>query len=156
MVPSVFVFLDALPTLPNGKLDRQGLPAPGSARPELGTALVGARTPVEQGLLEVWAEVLGLDEVGVHDDFLELGGDSLLAGQVVSRVISEFRVELPLRSLFQAPTVADMALAITQRQAKAADQADLDRLLAELEALSTEEAKQLLAEDGAAVPEGTS
>jgi len=156
MVPSAFVFLDAVPTLPNGKLDRLGLPAPGSARPELGTALVGARTPVEQGLLEVWAEVLGLDEVGVHDDFLELGGDSLLAGQVVSRVISEFRVELPLRSLFQAPTVADMALAITQRQAKAADQADIDRLLAELEALSTEEAKQLLAEDGDAVPEGTS
>ena len=116
---------------------------------------MGARTPIEQGLLEVWAEVLGLDEIGVHDNFLELGGDSLLAGKVVSRVISEFRVELPLRSLFQAPTVADMALAITQRRSKAADQEDVERMLAELEALSGEEAKQLLAQESGAVREGT-
>ena len=154
MIPSAFVYLDALPTLPNGKLNRRELPAPGSARPDLGTVLVASRTPAERALLQVWADVLGLDEIGVHDNFLELGGDSLLAGQVISRVISEFRVDLPLRSLFRAPTVAEMALAITQRRAKAADQADIDRMLAELEALSNEEAQSLLADDNAKVQEG--
>ena len=148
MVPSAFVFLDALPTLPNGKLNRRELPPPLSARPELGTPLVGGRTPVERALLEIWSAVLGLDEVGVHDNFLELGGDSLLSGQVVARVIGEFRVDLPLRSLFQAPTVADMALAITQRRAKAADQADINRMLTELEALLAKKAKTMMDEDG--------
>ena len=73
--------------------------------------------------------------------------DSLLAGRVISRVISEFRVDLPLASLLQAPTVADMALVITQRRAKAADQTDIERMLAELEALSAGEANQLFGED---------
>ena len=148
MVPSAFVMLDALPALPNGKLDRTALPDPGHARPELANAYVAPRTPVEIALAEVWAEVLRLDQVGVHDNFLELGGDSLLAGQVISRVINTFRVELPLQSLFQAPTVADMALAITQRRAKAADQAAYDRMLVELEALTAEKAKELLAGEG--------
>ncbi|MCH8282829.1 MAG: non-ribosomal peptide synthetase [Chloroflexi bacterium] len=112
MVPSAFVFLDALPTLPNGKLDRRGLPPPGSARPALDNDYLAPRTAVETTLVRIWSEVLGLDQVGVHDNFLELGGDSLLAGQVISRVIGIFRVELPLRSLFEAPTVADMAVAI--------------------------------------------
>jgi len=147
MFPSTFVIMDSLPQTPNGKLDRQALPDPGYARPQLEASFVGPRTPVEQGLTDIWAEVLGLEQVGIHDNFLELGGDSLLAGQVMSRVISEFRVDLPLRSLFQAPTVADMSLAITQRRAKAADQADIDRMLAELETLSTERAKELLAEE---------
>ena len=109
---------------------------------------MGGRTPVERALLEIWSAVLGLDEVGVHDNFLELGGDSLLSGQVVARVIGEFRVDLPLRSLFQAPTVADMALAITQRRAKAADQADINRMLTELEALLAKKAKTMMDEDG--------
>ena len=146
MVPSAFVFLDVLPTLPTGKVDRRGLPAPGSARPELGTSFVGPRTPVEQGLTEIWAEVLGLDQVGIQDNFLDLGGDSLLASQVISRMIRTFRVELPIRSLLEASTVADMAVAITQDRAKSAGQSDIDRMLAELEALSDTEAKQLMAD----------
>ncbi len=90
----------------------------------------------------IWAEALGLDQVGIQDNFLELGGDSLLAGQVISRVIHAFRVELPLRSLFESPTVADMAVAITQSQAKAADPGDIERMLAELETLSDNEASE--------------
>ena len=92
MVPSAYVFLDSLPTLPNARLDRRALPAPGSARPELENAFSSHRTPVEEGLVKIWAEVLGLDQVGIFDDFLELGGDSLLASQVISRVIRTFRV----------------------------------------------------------------
>ena len=112
MVPSAYVLLDSLPTLPNGKVDRQALPAPGTARPELEIPFAPPRTPLEESMVEIWQEVLGLDRVGIHDNFLELGGNSLLAGQVISRVIGIFRVELPLRSLFEAPTVADMAVAI--------------------------------------------
>ena len=127
-------------------MDRRGLPAPGSARPELGTSFVGPRTPVEQGLTEIWAEVLGLYQVGIQDNFLDLGGDSLLASQVISRMIRTFRVELSIRSLLEASTVADMAVAITQDRAKSAGQSDIDRMLAELEALSDTEAKQLMAD----------
>ena len=147
MVPSAFVFLDALPLLPNGKVDRLALPAPSGARPELENDYLAPRTAAEETLVSIWAEVLGLALVGVHDNFLELGGDSLLAGQVISRVIGTFRVELPLRSLFEAPTVADMALAITQSQAEGAKPEDIERLLAELEALSAEQAELLLAEE---------
>ena len=147
MVPSAFVFLDALPTLPNGKLDRLALPAPSTARPELETPFALPATPVEESMVEIWTEVLGVDQVGINDNFLELGGDSLLAGQIISRVIRAFQVKLPLRTLFEAPTVADMAVAITQSQAKVADPEDIERLLAELEALSAGEAEQLLAEE---------
>ena len=96
----------------------------------------------------IWAEVLGLDEVWVHDDFLELGGNSLLAGLVISRVISSYRVEVDLSILFQAATVANMAVGIVQHQAELADQGHVERMLAELEALSGERAQQLLADEG--------
>src|SRR5262249_19086777 len=105
MVPSAFVVLDALPLSPNGKLDRRALPAPDRARPELDEAYVAPRTPVEQRLADLWAEVLGVERVGVQDNFFELGGHSLLATQVISRMRKSLEVELPLRALFEAPTV---------------------------------------------------
>jgi len=114
MVPSTFVISDRLPLLPSGKVNRLALAAPTKDRPNLESPFVAPRTPVEEQLANIWVEVLDLDEIGVHDDFLELGGDSLRAGQVISRVINTFRVELALRSLFEAPTVADMAVAIEQ------------------------------------------
>ena len=147
MIPSVFVFLDTLPLIPNGKVDRRALLAPGSIRPELETPFVAPRAPIEEELAAIWAEVLGLDQVGVYDNFLELGGHSLLATQVISRIIKRFQVELRLQSLFEAPTVADMATVITQNQAKKAGQEEVDRMLAELEALSDEEAQRLLADE---------
>lgn len=149
MVPSAFAMLDALPLLPNGKVDRRALPTPGSARPDLATPFVAPQTPVEETLAGIWAEVLGLDRVGIHDNFLELGGDSLLATQVISRVISILQVEIALRSLFESPTVADMAMVITQSQMKKAQQKDIERTLAELERLSDDAAKQLFATKGA-------
>jgi acyl carrier protein len=109
MVPSAFVALEQLPLSPNGKVDRNALPVPEGARPELEEAYVAPATAMEQALAELWAEVLGLQRVGTQDNFFELGGHSLLATQVISRLRKTLQVELPLRALFEAPTVAALA-----------------------------------------------
>ncbi len=147
MIPSAFVMLNALPLTPAGKIDRKALPFPGSARPELDTSFVAPTTPVEEELAKIWAEVLSLDQVGIQDNFFDLGGHSLLATQVISRVINTFNVELPIKSLFESPTVADMAVVITENMAKKAGGEELARMLAELESISDEEARKRLAED---------
>src|SRR5207249_4865554 len=121
MVPSAFVFLDTLPLLPNGKVDRQGLPEPDNARPNVETQFVVPETAVEQTLAKIWAEVLNVDQVGIHDNFLELGGHSLAATRIISRVTEQFQVEFPLRLLFQSPTVAEMATVIATYRRKNLD-----------------------------------
>jgi acyl-coenzyme A synthetase/AMP-(fatty) acid ligase/acyl carrier protein len=113
MVPSAFVFLDALPLAPNGKVDRRALPDPGQSRPELDMSLVLPRTPVEQELAKIWAGVLDKECVGIHDNFFDLGGDSLLAVKIISRVRDLWNVDLPLKMLFEKPTIAELAEAIT-------------------------------------------
>jgi amino acid adenylation domain-containing protein len=112
MVPAVFVLLDALPLLSNGKIDRRVLPGPDRARPELDKAFVAPRTPTEEKLAEIWARLLGIELVGIHDNFFDLGGHSLLATQTVSRMREAFDVEIPLRRLFEVPTVAGLAESI--------------------------------------------
>jgi len=145
MLPSAFVILDALPLSPSGKVDRHALPAPDQRRPELQTSFVAARTPVEESLAGIWREVLCLDAVGIHDNFLELGGNSLLATQVISRVLDRFQLELPLRSLFdEASTIADTAVVITQNLAEMAGHEEMDRILTELEGLSGKEVRSQL------------
>lgn len=109
MIPSAFVFLDALPLTPSGKLDRKALPAPDDSRPDLDNRFVAPRTPAERSIAKIWAEVLKLEKVGIHDNFFYLGGHSLLATQVISRLRDAFRIHLPLRSLFESPTVAGLA-----------------------------------------------
>jgi acyl-coenzyme A synthetase/AMP-(fatty) acid ligase/acyl carrier protein len=109
MVPAEFVFLDRLPLTINGKIDRKALRPPDQSRPELRQLYVAHRNPVEEMITEIWGEVLKLDQIGVHDNFFELGGHSLLATQVMSRMRKVFQVELPLRSLFEMPTVAQLA-----------------------------------------------
>jgi amino acid adenylation domain-containing protein len=109
MIPSTFVSLQTLPMTPNGKLDRRALPEPDEERPDLERAYEAPRTPVEEALAGIWAGILTLERVGIHDDFFGLGGHSLLATRVISQVRDVFRVELPLRSLFEEPTVAGLA-----------------------------------------------
>ena len=108
MMPSAFVVLEALPLTPNGKVDRRALPQP-ELRPELEPTFVAPRTPIEEILANIWGCVLGIEQVGIDDNFFELGGHSLLATQVISRVRNTLAVELPLRSLFETPTVASLA-----------------------------------------------
>ncbi|KYC36320.1 hypothetical protein WA1_42115 [Scytonema hofmannii PCC 7110] len=108
MVPSAFVFLHTLPLTPNGKIDRRALPTP-DFQHELQQSFVAPRTPIEEMLASIWADVLRIELVGVHHNFFEMGGHSLLATQVISRVRDTMYVELPLRSLFESPTVASLA-----------------------------------------------
>jgi amino acid adenylation domain-containing protein len=129
MVPSGFVFLEALPLTPNGKINRRALPEPDLARPELGSTFVPPRTPIESILAGIVGDVLGLTRVGCEDDFFELGGHSLLATRVISRISTAFRVDLPLRTLFETPTVAGLAAAIAARLAQRLEHAARERLL---------------------------
>ena len=104
-------------------------------------------TEVEGKLAAIWEDVLSLDRVGVNDNFFDLGGHSLAATRVVSQVIKQFQLELPLQSLFQSPTVAEMAAVITEHQGRLSGKEELERLLSELELMSDEEAQQLVAKE---------
>lgn len=133
MVPPTFVLIDAFPRTPGGKIDRQALPAPDQSRLEMEKTYVAAGTPVEGRLVKIWEETLGAKQIGINDNFFtELGGHSLLATQLVSRIRDAFHVELPLRRLFEAPTIARLA-------------AVLDALFLEsIERLSEEEVQRLI------------
>ncbi|MFV1966025.1 MAG: amino acid adenylation domain-containing protein, partial [Pirellulaceae bacterium] len=112
MVPALFITLDTLPLNPNGKVDRHALPAPGVARPELSEPWVPPCTATEKALAEIWAPLLDVAEVGVHDNFFALGGHSLLATQMVSRIQQVLDVELPLLRLFESPTIAELVAVV--------------------------------------------
>jgi acyl carrier protein len=152
MIPSAFVFVDALPLSPNGKIDRSALPAPGNARPDIGVPFVAPRTPLEEELAEIWKEALSLDSVGVDDNFLDLGGHSLLASQIITQVIKRFQLDLPVQLLFDSPTVAEMAVVIANSEAAKFDQDELEGVLAELESVSDNEARRIVGASGSAIP----
>ncbi len=124
MAPSAFVMVEGLPLTPNGKVDRKALPAPEGLRAGTGRSYLAPRNAVEEVLAGIWAELLGLDRVGIHDNFFEMGGHSLLATQLVSRVRQTFHVEMPLRALFEAPTVAGQASLIQQLKGSGSQSAE--------------------------------
>ncbi len=106
MIPSAFVILESLPLTPNGKIDHRALPAPEFQSQE---QYIAPRNPIEEILSSIWAKVLKVAQVGIHDNFFELGGHSLLATQLISRIREAFQVEMPLRELFVAPTIAELS-----------------------------------------------
>jgi len=154
MIPAAFVVLEALPLTPSGKIDRRALPAPDSARPELGAAYLAPRTPLEETLAEIWSRSLGLERVGIRDNFFELGGHSLLATRIVARIRQALQIEVPLRTFFEAPSIAELsdALALTGSQVASQSfdntrQYNVDAYLIQLlNNLAADEADKLLLE----------
>jgi amino acid adenylation domain-containing protein len=155
MVPSAFVTMDALPMTPNGKLDRRALPAFDPARSQTADGYVAPRNELEETLIKIWAEVLKIERIGVLDNFFELGGHSLLAAQVIARVRKYVGVEVPVRSLFEEPTVAALASALARARVDGATpstgivperslQPRWEQLEARLRELSDEEIDALL------------
>jgi acyl carrier protein len=144
MAPSVIIELTELPLTPNGKVDRKALPGPdlGLDEPEI----LAPRSAVEEILVRIFAEVLNIERVGIANSFFELGGHSLLATQVISRIEESLQIELPLRKLFENPTVADIAQAISQnpQQRKIAETSA--ELLIKLDGLSEERIDEMLDE----------
>jgi amino acid adenylation domain-containing protein len=150
MVPTAFVPLESLPLSSNGKVDRKRLPVPGSADRASGAVYTAPRTPLEEALTEIWGEVLRIEQVGIHDDFFELGGHSLLVTQVASRVRETFDVDLPVRTVFDAPTVALLAEQLLLDPATRSRIESLAELLSSLNRLSEEELAERLGQARAA------
>ncbi len=148
MVPSLVVPLRELPLTPGGKVDRRALPLPDTGM-HAQVAYVPPRTPVERELARMWQEVLQVERVGIFDNFFTLGGHSLLATQLLARVRIAFQVDLPLRLLFEQPTIAGLSQALAQHQAARTEQERIDALLVEIEALSDDEAIALLEREAA-------
>jgi acyl carrier protein len=132
MIPSAIVLLEALPLAPSGKVDRRALPVP-SFKNESELGFVAPRTPTEEIVADIWGQVLKQEHIGIHDNFFDLGGHSLLATQAISRLREAFKIELPLRSLFEAPTVAQLVeriekmLTVQQLQLVSTNGVDNDR-----------------------------
>jgi len=141
MIPSAFVMLDTLPLLPNGKVNRRELPAPGQFRPDIDRVYVAPRNPVEEELAAMWSEMLGIEKIGVDDNFFMLGGHSLLATQAISRIREAFHIELALRSIFEAPTIAGLGEIILESLAEQLGATELEDLLAGVEQLASQEAQ---------------
>jgi acyl carrier protein len=144
MIPSAFVLLPAMPLTPNGKIDRRALPAPNQTRSDLTETFVAPRTPLEQALAGIWRDILGLESVGVEDDFFKLGGHSLLATQLISRLREIFKVELPLRDLFEAPTITGLARNLIARETTPGLVERTACILNQLDHMSAEELEQAL------------
>jgi amino acid adenylation domain-containing protein len=150
MVPSAWVVVDALPLTPSGKVDRAALPSTGGTGLDPLAEYVAPRTDVERTLAEIWSSVLGIERVGVHDSFFDVGGHSLLGTQLVARVRTELQVDLPLRALFEGPTVAQLGAALVADPARAVTVERSAALRQRVAALSDAEVEAMLAEREAA------
>jgi amino acid adenylation domain-containing protein len=133
MVPSAFVVLDTFPVTANGKLDRRALPPPDGARPDLARSYVEPETPVEEALAEIWRQVLGVDRVGIDDDFFDLGGHSMLAVKMLAQVHDELGLELGLSAVFDHSTIRELAGSLTAELLGDVSDAEVASLLSELE-----------------------
>ena len=144
MVPSFFLQMDTIPLTPNGKIDRKALPAPDSQLTQSDHPYVAPRTPTEQTVADIWSEVLNQDKIGIHDNFFDLGGHSLQATRVLTRLSQTAQIDVPLRMFFEHPTVEELAMEITQLQVEQESDQDIMQMIEELEDLSEEEISALL------------
>jgi surfactin family lipopeptide synthetase A len=144
MMPAAFIVLDQLPLTTSGKVDRRALPVPNVQQPLNDETYVAPRTPVEQTLTEIWATLLGLPRVGVHDDFFEAGGHSLLVTQLITRTNEAFQIALPIRAIFERPNIAQLAELVVSKQLEQVESEMLAQLLAQIEELPDDEAAGLL------------
>jgi amino acid adenylation domain-containing protein len=144
MVPSAFTVLDDLPLTPSGKVDRSALPMPEWSRQALEIEYVAPRTPLEKALSLIWGQVLGIERIGIYDNFFELGGHSLLATQTISRIRDILRIEVPLRTLFEAPTIAEMSQAIISHEAESGQIEKIAQLWKRIESAPPDEMAKML------------
>ncbi|HEX8149208.1 MAG TPA: amino acid adenylation domain-containing protein [Pyrinomonadaceae bacterium] len=144
MIPAAFVALDSLPLTPNGKTDLRALPSPEEARSEPERPFVAPRGPVEEVVADIWKGLLGVERVGVLDNFFELGGHSLLAMRVVSRLRETFRVEVPLRALFEATTVEKLARVLVAHEPRPGQAENVARFALKIKGMSAEDLKEAL------------
>jgi amino acid adenylation domain-containing protein/non-ribosomal peptide synthase protein (TIGR01720 family) len=144
MIPSAFVLLDEMPLTPNGKINRRALPAPETLRPEIEQRYIAPRNDIELALVDLWQEVLGIDEVGVSDNFFDLGGHSLKATRLLSKVRSIFRTELPLSVVFESATIETLAGALVQHEPKPGQTAKIARVLQKIKNIPSSELKNEL------------
>ncbi len=140
MLPSALVSLESFPLTASGKVARRLLPPPerGIMQAE---NLVLPRTPVEETIAMIWSDLFSIKQISIHDDFFGLGGHSLIATQLMARLNEAFELELPVRTIFDRPTIADLSTLIVEKRSEIADETLLAQLLTELESLSEDEAK---------------
>jgi acyl carrier protein len=149
MIPAQIIFLDALPLTAQGKVDYGGLRLPAQGQSGVRQDIVAPRTPEEKIIADIWSDLLEIDvsRIGVTDNFFELGGHSLLGTQLMSRINNIFQTEIPLRYLFETPTIDGLALAIARVKAEQMDAERTQQILAEIEGLSEEELDWILANE---------
>jgi acyl-coenzyme A synthetase/AMP-(fatty) acid ligase/acyl carrier protein len=144
MLPHLYLFLDKLPLTPHGKVDRRALPRPEGTERELDVPFVAPRSAIEEVLAEIFAEVLRVERVGINDNFFDLGGHSLLATQLVSRVRKDFQPDLPLRKIFEAPTVAALAALLVAGEPSPGQFEKTAETLRRIESLSADDLEEML------------
>jgi amino acid adenylation domain-containing protein len=144
MLPSIFMELETLPLTPSGKLNRLALPAPTGLRPSLTATYEPPQTSIEKEITTIWIELLQLEQVGVNDNFFDLGGHSLMATQVMSRVRTNFNVEVRLRDFFMKPTVRHLSVLVEEALLAKTDTARVEELMSMLEGLDDDEAQRIL------------
>jgi acyl carrier protein len=145
MVPATLIGIDELPLTPSGKVDRRALPAPEQTAEYSEKSLIAPRTPTEERLAEIWKQLLSRDEISINQNFFDLGGHSLLATQVMSRIREAFKIELPLRFIFELPTISSLAAKIDAgTDSRGTDIDQIAQMLEEIENFSSDEITKLM------------
>jgi amino acid adenylation domain-containing protein len=147
MLPSFYVIVDRLPLTMSGKVDRRTLPPPQISQRQVGGPSIAARTPIEKVLVKLWVDVLGVDEIGIRDDFSDLGGDSLIAAQIVTRINDTFSLRRPLNLLLEAPTVGELCSFIIEHETHAGQSEKIANVLLKIEDMSAEEISRALGKE---------